>query len=344
MAATVHDVAAIAGVSIKTVSNVVNNFPNIRPATRAKVQAAIAELGYQPNLAARSLRSGRTGTIGLALPELSLPYFAELADAVIRAAERRGLVVLIEQTNGDRSRELAMLNSPRLKLTDGLLFSPLGMTDDDAATLNVTYPLVLLGERILTGPTDHVSMRNEQAAHAATAHLIECGRRRIAVIGARDGAVIGSAGLRLRGYRSALEEADIRFDPDLVVLAQLWNRGNGAAGMRELLARGVPFDALFGLNDTLTLGALRVLQEHDLKVPDDVAVIGFDNIDEAQFSLPSLSTIDPGRPEIAEIAVQLLADRIAGAAGPTEPRELLAQFQLIRRESTAVRDTVTASS
>ncbi|NUT57875.1 MAG: LacI family DNA-binding transcriptional regulator, partial [Agromyces sp.] len=200
MASTLHDVARLAGVSIKTVSNVINDYPHIRPATRAKVEQAIAELGYTPNLTARSLRSGRTGAIALAVPELSLSYFAELAAAVIEAAEEAGLVVLVEQTGGDRDREFELLRSPRLKLTDGLIFSPLGMGQEDVDRLNVPYPLVVLGERIFDGPADHVTMRNVEAARAATEYLIASGRRRIALVGAHEGEVLGSAGLRLRGY------------------------------------------------------------------------------------------------------------------------------------------------
>ena len=127
MASTLHDVAKLAGVSIKTVSNVINDYPHIRPATRARVEAAVAELGYTPNLTARSLRSGRTGAIALAVPDLGLSYFAELAASVIEAAEEAGVVVLVEQTGGDRDREIELLRSPRLKMTDGLIFSPLGM-------------------------------------------------------------------------------------------------------------------------------------------------------------------------------------------------------------------------
>ncbi|MGD8194050.1 LacI family DNA-binding transcriptional regulator [Herbiconiux sp. P18] len=334
MAATLHDVANLAGVSIKTVSNVVNDYPHIRPETRQRVQAAIDELGYQPNLSARSLRSGRSGVIGLVLPELSLSYFAELADAVIANAEKQGMVVQIEQTGADRDREIAVLTSPRMRLTDGLIFSPLGMGQEDVGHLDVDYPMVLLGERIFGGPVDHVTMRNVEAAEAATRFLIDSGRRRIAVIGAHEGEVVGSAALRLRGYRDALEGAGIPFDPALVSYTTLWHRANGAASMRELIDGGVAFDAVFGLNDALTLGALRVLQEKGIRVPGDVALMGFDNIDEAQYTVPSLSTIDPGRERIAEHAVSLLVQRIREhETRPKDPQQILVDFSVVPRES-----------
>jgi DNA-binding LacI/PurR family transcriptional regulator len=311
MAATLHDVARVASVSIKTVSNVINDYPHIRPQTKQRVLDAIEELGYSPNMTARSLRSGRTGVIGLAVPELSLSYFAELADAVIKAADSRGVTVLIEQTDGDRKR----------------------MGADDAELLRVKYPLVLLGERIFGGPTDHVTMQNVDAARAATAHLIASGRRRIAVVGAHEGEVIGSAGLRLRGYREALDDAGIPFDPRLVSYTTLWHRANGAASMRALLDSGVQFDSVFGLNDTLALGAIRVLQEVGLRVPVDVGVIGFDDIDEAKYSIPTLSSIDPGREHIAATAVDVLLDRIAHPASAEAPREIAAEFRVVERES-----------
>jgi len=339
MAATLHDVAAMAGVSIKTVSNVVNDYQHIRASTRERVLKAITELNYKPNLSARSLRSGRTGVIGLALPELSLSYFAELADAVMREAAKRDLVVLIEQTGGgDRDKEIEVLSSPRLQLTDGLIFSPLGMSTDDMELLNVSYPLVLLGERIFGGPVDHVTMKNVEASKAATQHLLERGCRRIAVIGAHEGELVGSAALRVEGYREALEEAGISLDPSLLGFVVEWHRMDGAQAMRQMLASGVQFDAVFGLNDTLALGAMRVLQEAGLRIPEDVAVIGFDGIDETRYSLPTLSTIDPGRDEIAATAVRVLTERIAGSSEPFAPCQYLSKFSVMDRESTVARE------
>lgn len=337
MAATLRDVAELAGVSVKTVSNVVNDHPHVKPATRERVEMAIAQLGYIPNLTARGLRSGRTGAITLGLPDLALAYFAELAAAVIAEAESAGLVVLVQQTGGDRRRELELLRSPRLKMTDGLIFSPLGMGQDDVAHLDVPYPLVLLGERIFNGPCDHVTMQNIACARAATEHLIAKGRTRLAVIGVHPGEVIGSAGLRLRGFLQALEQAGHPFDESRVGRAQEWHRQSGAQAMRGLLATGTEFDGVFAMNDTLALGAMRVLQESGLRVPDDVAVVGFDNIDEGQYTVPSLTTVDPGLPWIAKTAVASLIERIERGAEMGEPRLQLADFNLIERESTSVR-------
>ncbi|PPH98034.1 LacI family DNA-binding transcriptional regulator [Rathayibacter rathayi] len=329
MAVTLHDVARTADVSIKTVSNVINDYPHVRPATRARVQAAIAQLGYRPNLSARSLRRGRTGVIGLALPELSLPYFAELADSVMRAADARGLTVLIEQTGGDPERERRVLTSERRQLTDGLLFSPLGLADEDALVVNV--PLVLLGERIFTERVDHVTMQNTAAARAATAHLLASGHRRIVALGTHPDAAVSSASLRLEGYRAALADGGID-DERIIGVSGPWRRSGGAEAMRRVLASGLDFDAVFALNDTLALGAMRALQEAGVRVPDEVAVIGFDDIDEARYCSPSLSSVDSGRDEIARIAVELLQARIDGSrTGPGTLHE--AAFTVVARES-----------
>jgi DNA-binding LacI/PurR family transcriptional regulator len=346
VAVTMSEVAQRAGVSIKTVSNVINDYPYIKDDTKSRVLQAIAELDYHPNFSARSLRSGRSGVIGLALPNLSLAYFGRLADEVIQAAETLGLVVLVEQTNGDRERELELLRSRRMRLTDGLILSPIGLNNEDAGLLAIDSPVVLLGERIFGGPVDHVVMQNVQGAAAAVAHLIGVGRRRIVALGVH-GSGTNSSTLRLKGYESALLDAGIEFESDLVSRidtssivggpggTQLWTRWTGAAAMREIIDRGVQFDGIFAMNDELAFGALRVLQDRGIHVPDDVAVIGFDDVDEAQYSIPSLSTIDPGHREIAQTAVRLLAERSEWGTGEgPAPRELRSRFTLIEREST----------
>nr|WP_205740528.1 LacI family DNA-binding transcriptional regulator [Haloactinopolyspora alba] len=331
---TMRDVAKRAGVSVKTVSNVVNGYPYIRDHTRAKVVEAIDELGYRMNLTARNLRAGRSGIITLAVPELGLPYFAELSEAVIRIARENGLTVLVEQTGADRERELTVLSGLRGHLVDGVIFSPLAMGPDDAEHLNVSFPMVLLGERIFHGPVDHVTIDNVAGARAVVQHLTATGRRRIAVIGTHSGELMGTAALRYQGYLQALRDAGIDETPELVADAGAWHRSTGAEAMVRLLNSGVRFDAVFAMNDTLALGALRVLLRHGIRVPDDVAVVGFDDIEEARYSTPTLTTVDPGREQIARTAVELLVRRMSTDDDADAHREIFAHFTLQPREST----------
>jgi DNA-binding LacI/PurR family transcriptional regulator len=332
MPVTMRDVARRAGVSAKTVSNVVNSYPFISETTRNKVLEAIDALGYQMNINARNLRSGRTGIIALAVPELSLPYFAELADAVINAAAKHGLTVLIEQTNAVREQELTVLSSARAHLVDGLLFSPLALGPDDAAQLNTAFPTVLLGERIFRSPVDHVVIDNVNGSRAATEHLISAGRRRIAVIGVHPGEEVGTAAIRYNAHTAAMRDAGIRSLRSLAAPAGLWHRDTGAEAMTRLLKSKTKFDAVFALNDTLALGALRVLFRHGVRVPDDVAVVGFDDIEEARYSIPTLTSVNPCRVDIARTAVDLLTARMAGDSSSRE--EIVAPFRLNVREST----------
>jgi DNA-binding LacI/PurR family transcriptional regulator len=226
-------------------------------------------------------------------------------------------------------------------LTDGLLFAPERLGPEDKHLLTGDYPCVLLGERIFGGPTDHVTMHNTSAAKAAVQHLLDIGRRRIAVIGAHpDGRVqLRASDLRVDGYRRALDEAGLPHDPDLVRAAAPWFTWNGAEATRELLRSGVPFDGLFCFTDSLALGALRELAAAGVRVPDDVAVVGFDNIDEGRFSVPSLTTVDAGRAEIAELAVDMLVEQIQHKGPPRPPRTVKAPFRIIARESTGFTQT-----
>jgi DNA-binding LacI/PurR family transcriptional regulator len=192
---------------------------------------------------------------------------------------------------------------------------------------------VLLGERVSGGQADHVSIDNVAAARIATEHLLGLGRRRIAAVGDQRRPQSQTALLRLRGYRQALSAARLPSSRELVVEVDQYRRADGAAALRQLLESAEPPDAVFCFNDLLALGALRVLHEAGLRVPDDVAVLGWDDIEEGRYSTPTLTTISPDKQQIASIAVDVLAARLGqGRADP--PREETAGFELVVREST----------
>lgn len=340
MAATMQDVARLAGVSLKTVSNVVNDYKHVSEATRQKVRKAIDQLGYEINFSARNLRTGRTGLIALALPELKLNYFAELADSIITEAEQVGMRVLVEQTNADRPHEVELLQGRPRQMVDGVIFSPLTLGQDDVRLFTVNFPMVLLGERVFGSPNDHVTMNNVEAAAAATRHLIERGRTRIALLGAHPGESIGSAALREQGFRQAMAEAGLSVDERRVLPTYSWYRNTGAIATQKLIDSGVGFDAVFGMNDALALGALHALHVNRVDVPGEVAVIGFDDVEDAAFAHPTLTTVDPGRRQIAQEAVRMLMQRIGEAAKPPTERQpaqrILADYRIVERESTAI--------
>jgi len=206
-----RDVALAAGVSIKTVSNVINDYPYLREQTRQNVLDSIATLGYQPNLSARGLRSGRTGAISLVIPDLTNVYFAELADAVMSAASNHDLAVMIEQSGGDRDRELSILRGPRMRMVDGILYSVLGLSQEDAALVDIFTPVVLLGDRIFNGPVDHVTIQNIEAARAAAEHILSLGRKRVLAFGAGGRGTserkVTKPSVRVRSERALLRPA-----------------------------------------------------------------------------------------------------------------------------------------
>lgn len=333
MPVTLRDVAVRAGVSTRTVSNVVNDFRHVAPATREKVQFAIRELGYRPNLVARNLRRGRSGMIGVVLPELDVPYFGELTRLIIEEARRASYTVVIDQTDGDPEEERQLvLGGERSQLFDGLIFSPLAMSSEDIKARPDSSPIVLLGEHIVKPPFDHIVIDNVAAARMATEHLIEVGRRRIAAIGDQPFFSGETAQYRTRGYREALAAAGLQFDPALVFRTERFHRSDGAEAMAALLDLPNPPDAVFCYNDLLAFGAMRTVLSRGLRVPEDVAIVGFDDIEEGRYTTPTLTTISPDKKQIARLAVQALLRRLDGTAG--RPRTRLARFSLEIREST----------
>lgn len=330
MVATLKDVAARAGVSVKTVSNVVNGYAFVTSENRRRVLEAIEHLGYVPNIGARNLRRGRTGFLTLAVPELTNPYFAELCALMMAAAAQHDWTVLIEQTEGDRDRELAVINSAHRSIVDGVILSPIGLLPTDIAQAADGYPLVLLGERALDARANHVAIDNVKAAEAATEHLIGRGHRRIAAIGDQPGEH-GTAALRRAGYLGALRRAGIT--PGVAVQAAAYTRAEGETAMTHLLDSDTPPDAVFCFNDLLAIGALSAARRRRVRVPQDLAVVGFDGTEEARYSAPRLTTIAPDKAAIAQTAIELVRRHLDDPS--LSPRDVTVPFTLEARESTS---------
>ncbi|TDW84431.1 LacI family transcriptional regulator [Kribbella pratensis] len=326
MAVSMSDVARHAGVSQRTVSNVVNNYVHVSPATRARVQASLDALGYRPNTAARRLRSGRTGTVTLAVPTFRERYFADLAEAVVSAARQRSTTVLVETTGGRHETELELLRGGGEILTDGVIMSAvsLGRTDQRS-----THPVVLIGDREPGSAIDHVGIKNREAAQAAVTHLLDTGRRRILLLGAKHGPR-RSYQLRRQGYQAALKKYGIEPEPALVVECD-WTTAAAADAVTALLAEKALPDGVFAMNDSAALGALRALVRAGIDVPGQVSVIGFDDIVEAGLSTPSLSTVAPLLDDIASMALDLLEEQLDE---DHVPQHRMAGYELRVREST----------
>jgi len=332
MTVTQADVAARAGVAARTVSNVVNDFAYVSADTRRRVLAAIEELGYRPNRAAQYLRTGRSGTIGVMLPELDVGYFAEIGRLLVEEASGRGYTVLIAQTLGERDREASVIDSFAGRQPDGLVISPISIGGDDLLAHAGSVPVVLLGEHLVESDLDHVAIDNVAATAQAVEHLVQQGRRSVAFIGHMPGGRLNMADMRVTGYRYTVERNNIDFNDRLIRAVRGYHRSHGFDAVTELLYDGIHFDGLFCANDLLAIGAMRALADHGIRVPHDVAVIGFDDLDEGRFSVPRLSTISPDKAALARLTLDLLIARIGGE----EPRNRhpgAGDFSLVVRES-----------
>lgn len=330
MVATRREVAEAAHVSLRTVSNVVNGFANIAPHTRERVLRVIEELDYRPSEIARMLKRGRSGLIALVLPELDTPYFAELTRAFVELGASHGFTVVIDQTDGDVERERELISqTDRGALFDGLIVSPIGLRSSDLAGISPERPVVFLGEDSHTG-FDQVMIDNFAASRDAVRHLIESGRRRIAAIGAQKNHQPSSA-QRLAGYEQALRDAGIAGDPALIGYVEAFRRRDGAAAMDGLLSSGTQLDAIFCFSDPLALGAMHILHNRAVRMPQDIALVGFDDIEDGHYSTPSLSSVSPDKRFIATKALDLLRARLDGAN--LAPASYLAPYTLIERES-----------
>jgi DNA-binding LacI/PurR family transcriptional regulator len=327
--ARIQDVAAQAGVSLKTVTNVVHGRRHVSDDTRARVLAVIAELGYRPSIAGRMLQRGRSNVIALAVPRIDEPYLGSLAHAIIGAADRRGYTVLIDETGSDEEGESkAALGYPGHGI-DGVIFSPRAQNPARIATSSRFTPMVLLAQRLPDSTADYVTIDNDTSAREIARHLIDTGRRRIMFLGGQADHPNSIGHFRTQGYRAQIDEAGL---PTRVLPANKFTREVGAAAADQILAGAERPDAIICASDLLAIGVMRTLASRGIRVPDDVAVSGWDNIIDGEYQAPTLTTIATDLTELADEALSALINRIRGDQSPPETH--IVSHRLIVREST----------
>ena len=333
--ATIKDVAALADVSYQTVSRVINNHPSVNDRTRDRVQQAIAELDYRPNLAARSLPRRRSHIIGLIVPYnadylFRDPHLLAQISAIDAQANAHDYNLLLSTAGDSNSGLEAYQRFIRNQVADGALVLETAVIDEGSQLLaEQNYPYVCLG---FSARPDAYTVVHDggTGAQKATNHLISKGHRRIGII---DGPPMGAvAGLKQRmdGHKLALEEAGICFDPDMVAYGD-YTRYSGQLAADKLLSLPNPPTAIFAFNDRMAMGAIAAFKAAGLRVPQDIAVVGFDNIPAAVDFTPPLTTVKQSGTDMGRVATQMLLKLIAGE--PVFEQRVVLPADLIIRES-----------
>lgn len=329
--ATIRDVAAQAGVSVSTVSHVLNGTRFVEPGTEARVRTAISALNYRPNSIARSLRRHSTGTIGLLVPDNSNPFFAEVARLIEDIGFEQGYSVILCNSDGLPAREATYIDVLLSKQVDGLLTISTGSQPDFLdAVLNARVPVVVVDRAADEWPVDQVLVDNEAAGYVAGDYLVRLGHQRIACISGPRAATPSAC--RLVGFRRALNEAGIDL-PDTAMVGGDFQYKGGAIAMRELIDQYSGLTAVFATNDQMALGAINMLQRNGIRVPHEVSVIGVDNIPQSAAFYPALTTIAQPVEALARESLRLLVERIGGSRAA--PTRIVLDTQLIERESCA---------
>ena len=314
-----------------TVSRVINNSGYIHQKTRARVEQAIAELGYVPNALARSLRFKQTKTLALILTDITNPFFTTLARGVEDVASERGFSVIFCNTDESRDEEAEYLNVVASKQVDGILLVPAFSSHDSVDFLrDCAIPFVVLDRRIPDLKVDMVRCDSVEGAYQLTRHLIDLGHRRIVALSGSQ--AVTTAADRITGYRRALAESGL--EDQAAEYYGVFGVQSGYEMTQQALALKPPPTALFAANNFIAVGALRALREAGMRVPNDISVVSFDDLPEANIIDPFLTVVSQPAYEIGRKATELLLDRIA-EKGPAEPQEIILPTELIVRRSSA---------
>jgi LacI family transcriptional regulator len=301
---TIKDVAKRAGVSISTVSLAINKQERVSEELRRKVFDAIEKLNYRPNGLARSLKSKKSKVIGLIIPDIVNPFFPLMVRGVEDAAKRYGYSIILCNTDGKAEEEEAYLRLFEEKCVDGIIFTAAGKIKKSLRLLNeIAIPKVILDRRLDDLPIPTVTIDNVQGAYLATTHLLRNGKRRILFISGPD--ELQSSIDRLNGYQKAIAASQLTVAPELITYGD-FSFESGQKTIQKIMEQGIVFDAVFGANDMMTIGAMDVLTKTGIKIPEQVETVGYDDIYFAVLFRPTLTTVSQPIYEMGCEAVKMV--------------------------------------
>jgi LacI family fructose operon transcriptional repressor len=329
--ASIKEVADAAGVSTATVSRVLSNGPHVRPEMRARVMTAVEQLGYRPNLVARSLRSQQSNTLGLIVSDIRNPFFTSISRAVEDVAYEQGFSVFLCNTDENPEKETIYLNFMRDEGVAGVIFSPTRQAVTTFPASNLNFPMVVVDRSIPNSDVDGVLLDNIDAAYRLTTHLIENGYRRIAAL---CGETSTTGQERRLGYEKALRAQGISSAPELVKYVQPKIEAGYVAALKMLDSASLP-EAILTTNSLIGAGALQAIRERSLTIPGDIALVTFDETTWASLVEPPITLIAQPTYEIGKTATELLLQRVADPTRPT--RQVILRGQLLVRGSSSPR-------
>ncbi len=308
--ATIYDVSKLAGVSLATVSRVINDSGTVRPKTKEKVLSAIAELGYRPNSSAQSLASKKSNSVGVLIPELHGPFFGIMLSRIELEMHKAGKRVIITAGHSDESSERDCIDFLLGSNCDALILHVYSVPQEQLEELNnSSIPIVFLNNHFPNLAEQCIWLDNEHGGYTATKALLEHGHRELAHISGPSWKIDSLK--RLAGHKRALQEYGLQYNESLTIEGT-YEVASGEQAMRQLLTQGVPFSGLVCANDEMAAGAMGVAREHGLKVPDDLSIIGYDNVSLTNFLHPKLSSIDCRISEMGQMAANMVMKHTYG--------------------------------
>jgi LacI family transcriptional regulator len=330
MAASIKDVAKEAGVSIATVSRVLNDVDVVNEETKKKVKDAIVKLGYRPNIVARSLKTQRTRTVGILIPDISSQIYPEIVRGTEDVANIYDYNIILCNSDSDLEKEKEYLRVLKEKMVDGVLYMSSSLEPEIVALIKeLELPTVLVEttDREKTFPS--VTIDNREAAYDAVTHMLNRGDKKIAYIGVHKDAV-NAAAARYFGYEDALKENNIAISEELIHFGEVKAK-EGYEGVLEILEKAGEIDGLFCASDEIAMGAINALREKGLRVPEDVDVIGFDNIYTSSLFYPKLTTVAQPMYDMGSVGMRMLIKLINKK--DLEEKNYVLPYEVIERDS-----------